>query len=80
MRKSRATSAGTAGRGFAFGTLVSGSFVGMLLLWVSTPDRPLGNRLMFSLFGGPLLLGFWLWIGAIVGYAVRQNRSAPEAG
>ncbi len=63
------------GASFSLGLLVAGSLTGTLILWVSSPERPLVNRLVFSTFGGPLVCGFWLWIGGIVGYAWRQQRA-----
>lgn len=63
------------GASFSLGLLVAGSLVGSLVLWLSSPERPTGNRLVFSVFGGPLVLGFWLWIGGILGYAWRQQRA-----
>jgi len=62
------------GAAFSLGLLVAGSLAGTAILWVSSPERPTLNRLVFSTFGGPLLCGFWLWIGGVLGYAFRQQR------
>lgn len=63
-----------AGAAFAVGALVASSLLGSVVLWWSAPERPGPNRFVFSLFGGPLVLGFWLWIGALLGHAFRQQR------
>ena len=62
------------GAAFSLGLLVAGSLAGALILWVSSPERPSLNRFIFSTFGGPLVCGFWLWIGGVLGYAARQQR------
>lgn len=62
------------GGAFTLGLLVAGSLAGTLILWISSPERPFVNRFVFSTFGGPLVCGFWLWIGGVLGYAARQQR------
>jgi hypothetical protein len=63
------------GASFSLGVLVAGSLAGSLILYASSAERPFVNRIVFSTFGGPLLVGFWLWIGAVLGYAFRQQRA-----
>jgi hypothetical protein len=67
------------GNKFAVGLLLGGSLAASALLWISGGERPLVNRMVFSMFGGPMLLGFWLWIGAIVGYSWRQQRAGRRS-
>lgn len=61
---------------FATGLLIGGSFVGSLLFAFGT-----GN-FVTVLFGGVLLVGFWLWLGALLGlatgYAQRED-AAPSS-
>lgn len=64
-----------AGSAFALGLLVGGTAAGTLLLWASSGERSFVNRLVFSVFGGPLVCGFWVWIGGILGYAAKQQRA-----
>jgi hypothetical protein len=64
------------GRGIRFthGALLGGWAIGAVLLFLGAPERPTLNRLLIAAFGGAMLVAFWLWIGALLGYAWAQHR------
>lgn len=62
------------------GFLLGGSTAGALLLASTTPDYAPAHRAVLSVFGGVLLVGFWLWLGALLGGYLayeRRHRAAP---
>lgn len=63
------------GLGFVMGCLAGGALAGALVLWIAASDRPFGNRLLISLFGGAMLGGFFPWIGALLMHASRQSKN-----
>lgn len=58
------------------GLLSGGWAAGSLLLWASAANRPISNRLSIAVFGGALMVGFWLWIGAVLGAARPESAEA----
>jgi hypothetical protein len=67
---------------YLVGLFAGGSLVPTLLLWVDGHDLELWPRLGQALFGGPLLGGFWLWLGGLLGtsaaYARMEGRGATD--
>lgn len=66
--------------GLALGCLIGGCVLGAALLWGATGDRPWPNRIVLSVFGAPLLVGFWQWIGALLGLAAAQQGEERALG
>lgn len=66
---------------FATGLLLGGWLGGALLLFTSTADTEPLNRLGLSLFGGVMLVGFWMWLGGFIGgyLALEQRERSQES-
>lgn len=58
----------------AVGLFLGGSLVVDVLFWTGGAALPLPNRLGQALFGGVLLAGFWLFVGALLGFSVGYGR------
>lgn len=56
------------------GAFLGGSAAGAVLLAASTMDIPLLRQVGTSIFGGPLLVGFWTWLGAFLGGYIAYDR------
>ena len=68
---------------FDVGLLGGGSVAGSLFLWAGNMDYPFLNRVGVAVFGGIMLCGFWMWIGALLGAATRLEKAKigkPSAG
>lgn len=67
---------------FATGLLLGASVAAAILLWRGSSDADALQRVIIALFGGPILAGFWLWLGAVLGLSFgygRRERQDPEA-
>ena len=61
---------------FCTGLLLGGSLAGAVLLGVSFSELSIERRFLFALFGGVLLSGFWIWLGAfLAGFFALEKRS-----
>lgn len=63
----------------AAGILLGGSLAGAFLLWIGAGELAPMRRLVMALFGGPLLAGFWPWLGALLGLASGYGRLERRA-
>lgn len=68
---------------FGLGAFVGASAAAALLFWAGGAGYPLRARIVTAVFGGPLLAGFWVWLGLLLGstlgYARRERLEAEDA-
>jgi hypothetical protein len=59
---------------FSSGLFFGASLAAALLLWRGSSDVDVLQRLVIAAFGGPILAGFWLWLGSVLGLSIGYGR------
>jgi len=66
---------------FVTGLFFGSSVAAAVLLWRGAGDVDILQRFLIAVFGGPILAGFWMWLGAILGLSTgyaRKEKHEPE--
>ena len=59
---------------FVSGLFFGSSLAAALLLWGGSADAELLQRALIAVFGGPILAGFWMWLGGVLGLSIGYGR------
>ncbi len=59
---------------FGGGLFLGGSLAASTFLWFGAPQTDPLRRAVLIVFGGPILAGFWLFVGALLGMTVAYHR------